>query len=120
VQGEHGRGGERRVADRVPGGEARAVEADEPRLGTTQDTCKFGIDWDLSARMTVGLRAYTMYTHNDKGLRADLSYRATERMSVHVAVGDDMDFLSTSSVYSLFESPMDGSPGLVLYAVHVF
>ena len=90
------------------------------RLGTTQDTVKFGIDWDLTSRLTLAFRAHTMYTVNDKGMRADLSYRATERMSVHVAIGDDMDFLSTSSAYSLFESPMDGSPGLVLYAVHVF
>ena len=41
-------------------------------------------------------------------------------MSMHLAAGDDMDFLSTSSIYSLFESPMDGRPGLVLYAVHTF
>jgi len=53
-------------------------------------------------------------------VRLDLAWRRSASTSVHVAVGDDMDFLSTSSLYSLFESPMDGSPGLVLYAVHVF
>ena len=114
-----------RVSMRVRGSDMRdplevAYVYSGIRLGTSQDTCKFGIDWALTPRLSVELRAHTMYTRNDKGLRVDMSYRATERMSVHVAVGDDMDFLSTSSIYSLFESPMDGSPGLVLYAVHVF
>lgn len=90
------------------------------RIGTSQDTCKFGINWELMRDLTLALRAHTMYTVNDKGLRADLAYRATPRMTLHMAIGDDMDFLSTSSHYSLLESPMDGSPGLVLYAVHVF
>jgi hypothetical protein len=54
------------------------------------------------------------------GFRVDLSYHPSLSTSLHVALGDDMDFLSTSSIYSLFESPMDGSPGIVLYAVHVF
>ena len=40
--------------------------------------------------------------------------------AVRLAAGDDMDFLSTSSIYSLFEAPMDGAPGLLLYAVHIF
>ena len=78
------------------------------------------IDWDLSATLRLEVRARTDYRTNENGLRVDLSYRPNDGTSVHCAIGDDMDFLSTSSIYSLFETPMDGSAGLVLYAVHVF
>jgi hypothetical protein len=90
------------------------------RIGTSQDTGKLSIDWDLSATLRLEVRARTDYRTNENGLRVDLSYRPNDGTSVHCAIGDDMDFLSTSSIYSLFETPMDGSAGLVLYAVHVF
>lgn len=90
------------------------------RLGTSQDTGKLSIGVDLSATVRFEVRASTDYRTGDNGLRVDLAYRPSDHTSVHLALGDDMDFLSTSSIYSLFETPMDGSAGLVLYAVHVF
>ena len=90
------------------------------RMGSSQTRGKLSLDFDLSKTLNFTLRARTDYTTGDSGIRADLIYRPAQNMSVHLAVGDDMDFLSTSSLYSLFESPMDGSPGMVLYAVHTF
>lgn len=90
------------------------------RVGTSQDRGRLSLDWDLSSTLRLEVRASTLYATNEQGLRVDLAYRPNWWTSVHVAVGDDMDFLSTSSIYSLFETPMDGSAGLVLYAVHVF
>ncbi len=90
------------------------------RVGSSQDHGKFGIDLPLTETLQLELRSRTEYATEDTGFRVDLSYRPSPSTSLHVAIGDDMDFLSTSSIYSLFESPMDGSPGLVLYAVHVF
>jgi hypothetical protein len=90
------------------------------RLGTSQQRAKMSLNFDLSDTLQVGLRARTDYESGRSGIRTDLIYRPSPHMSVHLAAGDDMDFLSTSSLYSLFESPMDGRAGLVLYAVHTF
>jgi hypothetical protein len=114
-----------RVSFRVdPGDFADPVEVvyihSNLRLGTSQERGKLTFHLDLAENLQFELRARADYETNRLGMRADLVYRPAPRMSVHLALGDDMDFLSTSSLYSLFESPMDGSPGLVLYAVHTF
>lgn len=90
------------------------------RIGTSQQIGKLSFDWALSPHLQLALRTRTEYDTGDFGLRADLTYRASDFTSLHLALGDDLDFLSTSSLYSLFEAPMDGAPGLVLYAVHIF
>ena len=90
------------------------------RVGTSQTRGKLSIDFDLGKSWNLSFRARTDYEDGDSALRTDLIYHPSTHMSVHLAAGDDMDFLSTSSIYSLFESPMDGSPGLVLYAIHTF
>ncbi|MBL8750017.1 MAG: hypothetical protein JNK78_12710 [Planctomycetes bacterium] len=90
------------------------------RVGTSQEVGKLSLDFDLSDTLRLEIRTSTEYRTNDHSLRVDLGYRPSDGTSIHLAIGDDMDFLSTSSIYSLFETPMDGSAGLVLYAVHVF
>lgn len=90
------------------------------RIATSRQRAKLTVDIDLADNVRIEFRGSNDYASGDFGMRTDLIYRPSARMSVHVAVGDDMDFLSTSSIYSLFESPMDGSPGLLLYAVHTF
>jgi hypothetical protein len=90
------------------------------RIGSSQGIGKLGFELPLSDKVHLDLRGRTEYDTGEIGLRLDLAWRRSESTSVHLAIGDDMDFLTTSSLYSLFESPMDGAPGLVLYAVHVF
>lgn len=90
------------------------------RIGSSQEQGKLSLDFNLSENLNFTLRARTNYATGESGIRTDLIYRTSENMSLHLAAGDDMNFLSTSSLYSLFESPMDGSPGLLLYAVHTF
>ena len=90
------------------------------RIGTSQQAGKIAFDWSILPQLQLALRARTEYDTGDFGLRGDLTYRASDFTSLHLAFGDDMDFLSSSSLYSLFETPMDGAPGLVLYAVHIF
>lgn len=90
------------------------------RIGSSQVQGKLSLDFDLTENLNFSLRARTNYETGESGIRTDLVYRTSQNMSVHLAAGDNMDFLSTSSMYSLFESPMDGSPGLLLYAVHTF
>lgn len=90
------------------------------RIGSSQTTGKLSIDWRLADWVTLELRGRTDYDSGDHQFRADLAFWPSPTTSVHVSIGDDLDFLSTSSIYSLFDSPMDGSPGLLLYAVHTF
>lgn len=90
------------------------------RLGTSQDRAKLSVNVDLSETVRLELRGSSEYARDEQHMRADLAYRPSVTTSLHLSIGDDMDFLSTSSIYSLFETPMDGSPGLVLYAVHLF
>ncbi len=90
------------------------------RIGTSQEYARLSIDWDLTDRLRFEVRARTDYHTDERYLRADLSYRASPTTSLHLSIGDDMDFLSTASAYTRYETPWDGSPGLVLYAVHLF
>ncbi len=90
------------------------------RIGSSQNIGKVSLDWQLSEQVSLQVRASTDYQSREHRLRADLSYWASSTTSLHLCVGDDLDFLSTTSIYSLFDSPMDGSPGILLYAVHSF
>lgn len=90
------------------------------RVGTSRLRGKMSLDFPLGETLHLSFRARTDYETGESGLRTDLIYRPSANVSVHLAAGDNMDFLSTSSLYSLFESPMDGSPGVLLYAVHTF
>lgn len=90
------------------------------RVATSRDRTKLGYAVALSERVDLELRATRDYRTNHDVMRLDLGFRYSPTTSFHMALGDDMDFLSTSSIYSLFETPMDGSPGMLVYAVHVF
>lgn len=90
------------------------------RVGSNRSRAKLALNLDLTDRLHFALRARTEYETGAAALRADLIYRPSPRVSVHVAAGENMDFLASSSRYSLFESSMDGAPGIVLYAVHTF
>lgn len=90
------------------------------RIGTSQEIGKLGYQIALSDELLLELRARTEYASGDHAVRVDLSYRPGFFTSYHLSVGDDMDFLSMSPLYSLLESPIDGAPGLVLYVVTVF
>ena len=90
------------------------------RLGTSQERLKVGFGRYISQGLRLELRSRHDYDSGSWRLRADLSWAMSEQTSLHLVAGDDLDFLTTSTVYSLFDSPMDGSPGLLVYAVHLF
>jgi hypothetical protein len=90
------------------------------RVGSNRTRLKLGYRHDLLDNLSIDLRIGHVYSESGWRLRADLSWEVSERSSLHVVAGDDLDFMTTSTVYSLFESPMDGSPGLVVYASHLF
>jgi hypothetical protein len=90
------------------------------RIGSSQEVGKLGIDWALTDSLSLQVRARREYETRENDLRADLVLRASATTSLHFVVGDNLDFLTTSAVYSLCESPFDGSPGFLVYAQHVF
>ncbi len=90
------------------------------RVGTGQEHYKIGFTRWLARDLSVGLHSRCSYETGSWRLRGDLTWYASDHTSLHLLFGDDLDFLDTSSVYSLFETPMDGSPGVLLHAVHLF
>ncbi|HEB53540.1 MAG TPA: hypothetical protein ENI87_09840 [bacterium] len=90
------------------------------RIGTSRLRGKLSLDFDLGGSLGLSLRARTDYRTGDTGLRTDLAWRPSLAFSLHLAAGDDMDFLAATSTYSMFESPGGSGEGLVLYAVHTF
>ncbi|HEX6812107.1 MAG TPA: hypothetical protein VF384_10830 [Planctomycetota bacterium] len=90
------------------------------RIASSQQIGKLSVDWGFTDRLQFALRGRTEYETGDISVRADLTYWASPFTSLHLGVGEDMDFLSTSSIYSLYESSLDGTTGLVFYAVHIF
>jgi hypothetical protein len=90
------------------------------RIGSSQEVGKLSIDWPLTDTLSFQLRTRTTYENGDHELRGGLVLRPSATTSLHLTIGDNLDYLSTSQAYSLFDSPMDGAPGLLLHGVHVF
>lgn len=90
------------------------------RLGSSQERAKLALNYPLTERLRLDLRARTDFDSGDTGLRADVVYRHSPSMSVYVTAGDALDIRSATSLYSLLETPSADSPGLMLYAVHTF
>ncbi len=90
------------------------------RIGTSQNYGKVSWELPLTEKVRLQMRGRRDYDGRDFGWRCDLIYQHSPRTSLNLAAGDDLEFLSTSSIFSLFDSPMDGETGVVLYAVHVF
>jgi hypothetical protein len=90
------------------------------RLGSSQRHLKLGFGQQVADDLYLDVRTRQDYETNRWRWRADLRYLLSQQTSLHFVAGDNLDFLTTSSLYSLFESPMDGAPGLLVYAVHLF
>ena len=90
------------------------------RIGTSQNYGKVSWNLPLTDKVRLELRGRREYDGSDFGWRCNLIYQHSPRTSINLSAGDDLEFLSTSSIFSLFDSPMDGEAGVVLYAVHVF
>lgn len=90
------------------------------RIGTSQNYAKVSWNLPLTDTLRLELRGRREYDGSDFGWRCNLVYQHSPRTSINLSAGDDLEFLSTSSIFSLFDSPMDGEAGVVLYAVHVF
>ncbi|MCB9886136.1 MAG: hypothetical protein H6838_11630 [Planctomycetes bacterium] len=90
------------------------------RIGTSQNYGKVSWELPLTEKVRLQMRGRREYDGSDFGWRCDLIYQHSPRTSINLSAGDDLEFLSTSSIFSLFDSPMDGEAGIVLYAVHVF
>jgi|JRYL01.1.fsa_nt_gb hypothetical protein len=90
------------------------------RFGTAQNYAKASWNLPLTEHVELSARARQPYDGGDATWRCDLRYRHSARTSFHLAVGEDLEFLSTPSVLSQFESPLDGTAGVAFFAVHVF
>ncbi|MGE3175135.1 MAG: hypothetical protein AB7O97_21080 [Planctomycetota bacterium] len=90
------------------------------RVSSSQDRVKMRFSRQVADDVFLEVRTRHDFDDGDWGVRADLRWTLSPQTNLHFVAGDDLDFLATSSVYSLFESPMDGSPGLLVYAVHIF
>ena len=90
------------------------------RIGSSQTQLKLGVSRHLTRDVLLDLHAREDYDDHEWHLRADLSWILSPRTSLHFVTGDNLDFTQTSTVYSLFESPLNGSTGLLVYAVHLF
>jgi hypothetical protein len=90
------------------------------RIGSSQEYMKLRFSRPIAEDLFLEVRARQDYESRRWRLRADLRWMVSPRTQLHFVAGDNMDFMATSSIYSLFESPMDGAPGLLVYAVHLF
>lgn len=90
------------------------------RLGSSQSTLKLGFQREIVDSVTLDVQTQYDYETYRWNLRADLGWAVTPHSSLHLLASDAVDFLVTSNQHSLYETPLDGSPGLLLYAVHRF
>ncbi len=90
------------------------------RVASSNEQLKLSCRRSLLDGLWFDLRARQLYSQSDWRVRADLCWELSPRSSLCLTAGDTLDFLMTSSTYSLFESPMDGEGGLLLHGVHQF
>jgi hypothetical protein len=90
------------------------------RVATSLENLKLGLVQWVDDDLAIEVQSRCNYETGVWSVRADLVWYASRHTNLRLVVGGNLDFLTTSSVYSLFESPMDGSPGLLLHAVHLF
>lgn len=90
------------------------------RIGTGQSRLKLGFVRDLGKDFALSVHTSSDYDTGRMALRADLTWYLSPTTNLHFVVGDQLDFLATSSPFSLLQSPADGTPGLAIHAVHVF
>lgn len=90
------------------------------RISSNLERLKLGYRQEIADRLTLEVQGTRQYDTRAIDVRADLVYEIDDNRSLHLVVGDHLDFLDDSGVYSVFDSPMDGSRGLLLYALYVF
>lgn len=90
------------------------------RVGTSQHRLKLGYATDLAEHVRLEVHSRQDYQSHAWSVRADVVWVFDQNNSLHFVVGDDLDFLSTSAVYSMLDTPLDGSPGCMIYALHLF
>jgi hypothetical protein len=90
------------------------------RLGSAQEYWRMSWNLALHDDVELAVRTRRAYDGSESTWRCDLIYRLSSRTSYRLAVGQDLEFLSTSSVFAGFDSPLDGNAGIAFYAVHVF
>ncbi|GAB4141445.1 MAG: hypothetical protein Fur0037_08290 [Planctomycetota bacterium] len=122
----HGQGGDLgRISMRVHLGDLRdpvgiAYMKGGFRVSSSQEHLKLAVQGRIADTIGWEIHSRRPYGAGNWKARADLVWTIDPRNSLHIVAGDDMDFLSTSAIYSVFDSPMDGSKGIVLYALHLF
>jgi len=90
------------------------------RIGSSRNTLKLGLSRELTDALTLEVNSSHDYDGGAWNCRADLIFYLSNKTSLHLVGGTDLDFLGTSALYSQVDSPMNGSTGYLLYAVHVF
>src|SRR5262245_19215749 len=71
------------------------------RVGSSQSQLKLGLSRHLSRDVLLEVRAREDYDDHEWHLRADLSWILSPRTSLHFVTGDNIDFATSSTVYSL-------------------
>jgi hypothetical protein len=90
------------------------------RVSSAQEYWRMSWNVALKDDLELAVRTRRAYDGSESTWRCDLIYRLSGRTSYRLAVGQDLEFLSTSSVFAGFDSPLDGNAGIAFYAVHVF
>jgi hypothetical protein len=90
------------------------------RVGSGQQNFRLGYERWLTEHLTLGIHSQCRYDQGKWTVRGDLTWYVSSHTSFQIVASDNLDFLDTTTIYSLFETPMDGSSGLLLHAVHLF
>jgi len=90
------------------------------RVGSSASKVKVGWSERLSDDLTLHVRTRHVLGSGYTAIRGDLIWEMSPRTVFAVVAGDDLDFLASSDAYSFFESPMDGTPGVLVYAQTIF
>lgn len=90
------------------------------RIGSSQELFRATYSTEILRDLHASLRFKFEYGLHDTEYRADLRYLYDADTSVYVVLGDRLDFLAGPTAYSLLNTPLDGTPGVLFYVEHLF
>lgn len=90
------------------------------RVGASSQKVRFAWSERLSDRLHLHIRTRHVYGSGHTSVRGDLIWDVDTSTVMALVLGDDLEFLASSDAYSFFESPMDGAPGVLVYAQTIF
>ena len=90
------------------------------RIATSQQQWKCSVSVPIAESVFLEVRSRQDYDNRQIGLRAAIRWDYSSATTIHLAVGNEIEFASSPTAMTSGDQPAQGSDGIMIYAVHFF